>query len=246
MMIPNNWIKPDWPAPLNIQAFTTTRNLTVHDKVLDFNLGLHATQYPASVKSNRALLDKIVGNPIHWLNQIHSAEIAQLPNADAVLNADGAFSITKNTICAVMSADCMPVLICDTSGFLVCALHCGWRGFAQNIIQNAVKKIRIHTNNPLMAWLGPAIGVKFYEVGEEIRELFVKYFFESGVAFTSHAVPGKYWLDLTQLAKLLLHREGIESIFEEAYCTYQNAQDFYSARRDKNTGRFATVIWKTE
>lgn len=247
MMIPNNWIKPNWPCPPNVRAITTTRTLNVQGKAKDFNLGLHATSYPAIVKSNRAMLDKIVGHAIHWRNQIHGAEVIQLPGEQTMYNADGVFSIEKNNVCAIMSADCLPILLCDTSGFLVCALHGGWRGLAQNILQNAVKKIRSHTQNPLMAWLGPAISVKFYEVGEEVRDHFMKNLStEVELAFHSHPVTGKYWLDLIQLATLLLQKEGIEIIYESSCCTYQNTQDFYSARRDKNTGRFATLIWKTE
>jgi YfiH family protein len=241
------YIIPTWPAPKHVQAFTTTRqggySLPPYSSL---NLAHHVGDDEGYVKQNRELLSRTLqlpSDPI-WLNQIHGNNVlvANLnpgdyknPRADAITTTH------PNLVCVVMTADCLPLLLCDVKGTEVTAIHAGWRGLAGGIIQQAVKAMG-KAPHELMAWLGPAIGPDAYEVGEEMRLIFVRQNKAYSPAFKPRA--GKWLANLYELARLQLHTVGIETVYGGEYCTYNNEQNFYSFRRDRGiTGRMATLIW---
>lgn len=213
-----------------------------------FNLGLHVNDNPHDVYRNRLLLSQSLNfmhEPI-WLNQTHSTNVIELKMTDeknVSLDADGALTQLTYVPCVVLTADCLPLLLCDTQGTVVGAVHCGWRGIANGIIENALNAIRLKTNNDILAWLGPAIGQNHFEVGEEVREQFLKHNLSASSAFMPTKHPGKWMANLYTLASQRLNEMGVRQIYGGDYCTYTDAAQFYSYRRDKETGRMATLIW---
>ena len=158
------------------------------------------------------------------------------------IDADGAWTKCLNVPCVVLTADCLPLLLCDTKGTVVSAVHCGWRGILNGIIENAVQAIKPHTQGEIIAWLGPAIGPDSFEVGEEVRQQFMQHDRYAQQAFKPKS-SGKWLGDMYQLAKNRLHQSDIKAIYGGDFCTYTDAERFYSFRRDKDTGRMATLIW---
>lgn len=210
-------VLPDWPAPPNVRAVMTTRNTNQADL--------------------RALLP---GEPA-WLRQVHGARVVRLDQVVSNPEADAAVTGTKNRVCAIRVADCMPVLLADESATVIGAAHAGWRGLSAGVIENTVQAMGI-AGGKLLAWLGPAIGPKVYEVGDEVRSAFLARDAAAQAAF-SPARPGHWLLDLYTVARQRLRSCGVERIFGGGYCTYSDPQRFYSWRRDGTAGRMAAYIW---
>lgn len=233
--------KHDWHVPDNINIAFTNRLGGVSKPPFDsLNLGLHVGDLEQDVLANRALLKQalhLVSEPF-WLEQVHGTHVLDLSDTE-INQADGSYSNQKGKVCVVMTADCLPVLLCNKAGTEVAALHAGWRGLCNGIIEAGIKKF----NSPageLIAYLGPAIGADAFEVGAEVRTAFLyqviqadKYFKKSGE---------KYLADIYGLAKQRLHLKGVTEVYSLKECTLSNL-DYFSYRRDKRTGRQASLIW---
>jgi len=241
-----NWITPNWNAPKQVKAFASTRIGGCSKSPYEgLNLGMHVGDDPILVQSNRDLLQQQTEMPTApvWLNQTHSTvvlEIAQ-PTND-VLDADGVITSSPNVVCSAMTADCLPVLITNTQGTQVAAVHAGWRGLAGGIVENALT----HFSNDVMLWLGPAIGPQAFEVGEDVLQAFLDYDSKAEAAFVLGKQQGKWWANMATLTRLRMAKLGIDQVFDSGLCTYQDPQRFYSYRRDGVTGRQATFIWINE
>lgn len=244
----NDWIVPDWPAPLNVKALFTTRNGGVsggrNGAYATLNLGSHVNDDASDVDDNRALLNKYLPSTPKWLTQVHGTTLLCLDDKTTALQGDAAFSRTNETVCAVMVADCLPVFLCDTAGTMVAVVHAGWRGLAAGIIEKTVAEMR-DDKTQLMAWLGPAIGPRHFEVGEEVREIFVNHNRQSSAAFIPQPNDGdnKWLADIFHLAELRLAEAGVTAVYGGGICTYNDPSRFFSYRRDGETGRMAALIW---
>ncbi len=245
-----NLIKPDWPAPPSIVAFTTTRSGGISEgPYASFNLGHHVGDNPSHVNQNRQMLInsiKLPHEPI-WLNQTHSKIIINLDDLNnqssetTLPNADGSYTTRPQQICAVLTADCLPVLLCNRTGTEIAAAHVGWRGCLAGILSEAVKQFRSQPSE-LMAWLGPAIGPEAFEVGPEVFEAFTDRHPKNKSAFIPQT-NGKYLANLYLLATLELNREGVTAVYGGDYCTYTDEGMFFSYRKSGgNTGRMASII----
>jgi YfiH family protein len=245
MTMSNEWIKPDWPAPATIHAVTTTRiggmSLPPYDTL---NLADHVGDNQASVKENRRRLVRELGLPgePRWLKQVHGTHV---PAADEInpdcCEADAAFTSQQNIVCAVLTADCLPILLCNQEGTQVAAIHAGWRGLLAGVIESTIKKMG-GNGDELMAWLGPAIGPDAFEVGQEVRDAFIGRRHEAAQAFTP--AENDHWMaNIYTLASQRLAGEGVSEIYGGNLCTYSDPLRFYSYRRDGLTGRMATLIW---
>ena len=211
------------------------------------NLGTHVGDAPEAVAENRALLRSLLpANPI-WLEQVHGTEVVNAQNqltSDAAARADAIMATASGTVCAIMTADCMPVLLADTRGNLVAAAHAGWRGLAGGVIQNTVKKLQEAGADEILAWLGPGIGPERFEVGEDVLAAFQHLGPAAKSAFVAVAgKPGKYLANLPVLARLVLASVGVVQVAGGDRCTVSEVSEFYSYRRDRVTGRMATMIW---
>jgi len=241
MMNRSLFVIPDWSAPEQVHAGTTCRQGGVSLPPYDsLNLAQHVGDDPQAVAQNRQRL-ALPGEPC-WLQQVHGVKVAKLdaPTTD-IIEADAAYTRQVGVICAVLTADCLPVLLCDTSGSEVAAIHAGWRGLCDGVIEATVGHFSASTDK-LMAWLGPAIGPEVYEIGEEVRQSFVDRDPQATQAFVATR-PGHWLMDLYALARQRLQHLGVGQISGGQYCTYQDATRFYSYRRDGITGRMASLIW---
>lgn len=240
-----NFIKPNWSAPNNVHAFTTTRLGGVSQAPYDsFNLADHVGEDEAIVAANRAILKTALSLPNEpiWLEQTHSTIVLPATPNNRGKKADAAFTNAPNQVCAIATADCLPILLCNKTGTHVAAIHAGWRGMAHGIIENTVTALQ--TKN-LCVWLGPAIGPSEYEVGEEVKQEFISADPNATTAFTP-SPQGRWLANLYQLARLRLQRLGINEIFGDDYCTFTDKNLFYSYRRDgAKTGRMVSLIWFT-
>ncbi len=241
-----NWITPNWNAPKQVKALASTRIGGCSKSPYEgLNLGMHVGDDPILVQRNRDLLQQQTQMPTApvWLNQTHSTVVLDVsqPTND-VLDADGIITSSPNVVCCAMTADCLPVLITNTSGTQVAAVHAGWRGLAGGIVENALEQF----SNDVMLWLGPAIGPEAFEVGEDVLQAFLDYDSKAGVAFVPGKQKGKWWANMTMLTRLRMAKLGIDQVFDSGLCTYQDPQRFYSYRRDGVTGRQATFIWINE
>lgn len=243
----DHWIRPDWPAPARVRALATTRQGGVSlPPYASLNLGTHVGDLPAHVAANRAALGSIVpGTPL-WLNQVHGTRVVDADRCDESLpDADAAVSHTPGAVCVVMTADCLPVLLCDRTGSVVAAAHAGWRGLQAGVIEASVAAMQVPPLE-VFAWLGPAIGPTAFEVGDEVRAAFSAADPAAANAFRPAAAPGKWLADLYQLARQRLETLGVAGIFGGDLCTYSDPERFYSYRRDGVTGRMASLIWLDE
>lgn len=240
-------ITPDWPASPNIKALSTTRTGGVSAPPYDsFNLADHVGDDPAAVKTNRQLLVDTLSLPNSplWLKQVHGNTVIDAgshPDHETGCEADASYSTRAGVVCAVMTADCLPLLMCDRQGSRVAAAHTGWRGLAAGVIEATVRSLAC-AEADLLVWLGPAIGVQHFEVGHEVRAAFISYDTNAELAFTPYG-EGKWLADIQQLAWQRLIALGIENIFAGGECSYEDASRFYSYRRDGATGRMASLIW---
>jgi len=254
------WIVPDWPAPARVRALSTTRKGGVSagpygladGRAGGLNLGTHVGDDPAAVAANRARLASHLPAMPHWLEQVHGCGVATADDAgegDDVPRADASVSATAGHVCAIMTADCLPVLLCNTDGTVVGAAHAGWRGLCDGVIEATLARMatRAGAGARWLAWLGPAIGPDAFEVGAEVREAFLQQALPDeraavAAAFVAGA-PGKFLADLYALARIRLARAGCTQVFGGNTCTVSDADRFYSYRRDRTTGRMATLVW---
>lgn len=238
-------IYPDWPAPARVRAVSTTRRGGVSTaRWASFNLGDHVGDDSGDVVRNRELLREAANLPAspQWLEQVHGCQV--LSEDAAACRADARFTSRRNQVCAVLTADCLPLLLCDHQGSAVAAVHAGWRGLAAGVIENTLDCFATPRSD-IMAWLGPAIGPAAFEVGEEVKQAFVSCQAEAEQAFLA-AGGGKWLADIYLLARLRLNAAGVTSIHGGGFCTWSEPERFFSYRRDGQTGRMASLIWLEE
>jgi len=238
------FLQPDWPAPPGVHALVTLRTGGFSTgPYTSFNLAAHTDDDPAAVSRNRELLRtyfRLPSEPV-WLHQVHSNRMVEAGPDSGGAEADGCSTSTAGKVCAVMTADCLPVLICNRTGTRVAAAHAGWRGLHKGIITNAIS---MFNSGPaeLMVWLGPAIGPQAFEVGADVIRSFTASSSENATAFKQ--TDDQHWLcDLYTLARLELAGLGVTSVFGGNQCTYTDELRFYSYRRNSITGRMASIIW---
>ena len=237
------FILPQWPTPASIHACTTTRaGGFSKGQWASLNLATHVDDDYQAVQANRDLLAtslQLPGEPA-WLQQVHGCDVFITDAFDSTPVADASFSDRPGIVCAVLTADCLPILLCSSDGEQVAAIHAGWRGLAAGVIESTVARFTVDSMK-LIAWLGPAIGPMAFEVGDEVRQAFIQYQPEAKIAFQSH---GDKWLcDIYQLARLRLQAIGVVEVYGGGLCTYTDSERFYSYRRDNVTGRMASLIW---
>ncbi len=239
------FIQPDWPAPANVKALQTTRLGGVSQGAYaSLNLGAHVNDDPIAVAKNRQLLSPFLPSEPVWLNQVHGLEVIDAAKSTCLQDADASFSIKPNVVCATMTADCLPVLLCDKAGTVVAAAHAGWRGLCDGVIEATVTKMQVPASE-ILVWLGPAIGPNAFEVGDDVRARFVSRDNHAAQAFRRH---GDKWLcDMYLIARQRLNALGVTAIYgasvNEDFCTYSDKARFFSFRRDQVTGRMASMIW---
>ena len=250
MLKKSDFIIPNWPAPDNVHALQTTRHGGISlAPYNNLNLGDHVQDDPLHVAHNRQLLSQFLPSEPVWLNQTHGINVVDTANADCVPNADASFTTRKNSVCVVMTADCLPILLCDKAGTAVASIHAGWRSLCDGVVEETVQKMPVDSNQ-LMAWLGPAIGQQAFEIGGEVRAQFIAKDAQAEVAFKSVNSKDDKWLaDIYKLATQRLNLAGVNQVYggsqQETYCTFTDKQRFFSFRRDNLTGRMATLIWLT-
>lgn len=237
------FLYPNWSAPSCVKTLISTRLGGVSKAPFDsLNVGAHVNDQNAAVLANRRLLFETAGLPNQpvWLNQVHSTDIVQLQSElqNQTLTYDGAFTSEKNVVCAVMTADCLPLFLCDKSGSQVALLHAGWRGLADGIIEKGVALFNQKPQN-IIAWAGPCISVDHFEIGIEVREQLGG----SDSAYRPSSINSKCYADLYQLAGERLARVGVTNYSHSDYCSFKDEALFFSHRRDQSTGRMVSLIW---
>jgi YfiH family protein len=244
-------IIPDWDAPANIGALSTTRRGGVSTGHYGdgiggggLNLGVYAGDRPEDVQRNRDLLGRLLPAEPAWLSQVHGATVVDASTAVEAPRADASVTVKHGVVCVAQAADCLPVLFCDVHGKVVGAAHAGWRGLAAGVLENTVAAMRDAGAEEVLAWLGPAIGPDNFEVGEDVLNAFVSHAPESMAAFKAIPVkPGKYYANIYRLARQRLASVGVEYCYGGGLCTVDDSARFYSYRRDRETGRMASLIW---
>ncbi|MDX1654749.1 MAG: peptidoglycan editing factor PgeF [Candidatus Competibacteraceae bacterium] len=243
-MMTNTLIYPCWPAPQRVRAAATTRSGGVSPEPFDsLNLGLGTGDDPARVLDNRHRLARWLELPTEpaWLDQVHGDGVVEAGECGFAPKADAAVAFGPGRVCAVMTADCLPVLLCDLAASRVAAVHAGWRGLAGGVLEATIRRLDIPPGQ-LLAWLGPAIGPEAFEVGDEVRRAFLEQDIGAGECFRPS--PGGRWLaDLYELARRRLAGMGVTRIFGGGWCTFTEGERFFSYRRDGTTGRMASLIW---
>jgi YfiH family protein len=248
---------PNWPASPQIGAFCTTRVGGVSKAPFDcLNLGRYVNDEAAAVSENRARVRALLPAEPIWLKQVHGTQVwdADLAPTEEVIEADAAVTSKPNTTLTVMAADCLPVLISSPDGGVIGAAHAGWRGLLGGVLENTMDAMQAKAGlsdvGQYLAWLGPAIGPRAFEVGEEVRTAFHEYGQKQGLPIAADAFmaidgkPGKYWANLYQLARQRLLSKGLTHIYGGEFCTVRDQTDFFSHRRDGLSGRFAAFIWR--
>ena len=248
---------PNWSTSPQIGAFCTTRGGGVSKAPFDsLNLGRYVNDEVVAVTENRARVRALLPAEPIWLKQVHGTRVwdADLAQTQAIIEADAAVTTKTNTVLTVMAADCLPVLISSPDGGVIGAAHAGWRGLLGGVLENTVDamqaKIRFGNAGQFHAWLGPAIGPRAFEVGEEVRVAFHDYGQKQSLPIPPEAFnaidgkPGKYWANLYQLARQRLASKGLTRIYGGEFCTVRDQTDFFSHRRDGLSGRFAAFIWR--
>ena len=237
----HDFITPNWPAPPQVKAYTTTRKAGCSQSPYSsFNLATHVGDELTSVMANRSALRKSLKLPSEpiWLEQTHSVKAIDAISTNIDCQADASYTDTVGQVCVILTADCMPVLFCNREGTKVAAIHAGWRGLANGILEEVLQ----HFTTDVLVWLGPAIGPQVFEVGTEVYETFTNFLPQAAEAFKP--TDNDHWLaDLYLLARQRLANQGITSVFGSNFCTYSEPERFYSYRRDKVTGRMASLIW---
>ncbi|HAZ80983.1 MAG TPA: peptidoglycan editing factor PgeF [Porticoccaceae bacterium] len=244
---------PDWPVPANVRAAISLRlGGSSSGAFTNNNMALHVGDDQQNVIANRQALTLALNlsEDPHWLNQVHGTNISYAPDRQPDVAADGSFSDQSGFVCTVMTADCLPILLCNYAGNQVAAVHAGWRGLANGIVAEAVS--RFTTDSPIMAYLGPAIGPDTFEVGADVYHHFIsrvkglRYKQQIENAFVPNPrTPGRYFANLYTLGRAALSRSGVTEVYGRDECTFSNPERFYSYRRDSITGRNASLIWLT-
>lgn len=238
----NGWLIPEWPAPASVRAFSTTRKGGCSEGPWrSMNLGERCGDDAVNVRRNRERLTRCLPAAPQWLKQVHGKRVARHPpRLQFAPEADALVSFKPNQVCAVLTADCLPVLFSDRDGTRVAVAHAGWKGLAAGVLQATAEALECRPSE-LIAWLGPAIGPDAYEVGKDVARAFAD---AAAVALTPRG--DRFLLDLYQVARLRLADAGVTSVYGGGLCTYSDPDRFFSYRRDGVTGRMATVIWLTE
>ncbi|MGQ5288290.1 purine nucleoside phosphorylase YfiH [Pectobacterium actinidiae] len=237
-------IYPDWPLPESVKSCSTTRiggcSRAPYDSL---NMGNHVGDEPAHVTANRQTLVEMADLPAmpYWLEQVHGTDVIRIGNASPTsVCGDAAYTDKKGKVCAVMTADCLPVLFCAINGDEVAAAHAGWRGLHAGVLEETLACFRAQPEQ-IMAWLGPAIGPDAFEVGPEVRDAFIQHDMAAASAFRPEG--NKFFADIYQLASLRLRAAGVTQIYGGNTCTVSEPHKFFSYRRDGVTGRMASLIW---
>ncbi|MDP2806050.1 MAG: peptidoglycan editing factor PgeF [Gallionellaceae bacterium] len=246
------YLIPDWPAPKNIRCLQSTRLGGVSTAPYEsFNLGDHVGDEPQAVAKNRQLLSSLMPSEPVWLQQVHGTVIANADVGSCLIHADASIARHRGSVCVVMTADCLPILLCDEDGTVVGAAHAGWKGLAAGVIEATVNAMNVAPKK-LMAWFGPAISQRAFEVGEEVRATFIAHNAQASEAFIPSPPRGegqgrgdekKYHADIYLLAHQRLNALGITRVYGGEHCTYTDSARFFSYRRDGVTGRMGTFIW---
>lgn len=239
-----NVIRPNWPAPNHIQAFSTTRQHGFSTACYEsLNLASHVGDDENHVIQNRKKLANslnLSAEPL-WLNQVHSNEIIAAAEYKTNISADGCYTTTSQQICTIMTADCLPILLTNTAGTFVMALHAGWRGLANGIIEQGIARAE-KFGKEILVWLGPAISQPYYEVGPEVKSIFTQQHLDAQHAFKK-SNDDRWLLDIYFIATQKFTRLGINNIYHSQFCTYENDKLFFSYRREGKTGRMTTGIY---
>ncbi|MEG2793510.1 MAG: peptidoglycan editing factor PgeF [Pseudomonas sp.] len=238
-----NWLTPDWPAPASVRACVTTREGGVSEAPFDsLNLGDHVDDRPEAVAENRRRLTDHFSIKPAWLQQVHGIAVVHA-DPGIVATADASWTATPGIACAAMTADCLPALFCNRAGTRVAAAHAGWRGLAAGVLEATLDTLDVPAEDVLV-WLGPAIGPKAFEVGPEVREVFINQLPEAAEAFVPSDNAGKFMADIYLLARLRLAERGVTAVYGGGFCTVTDPR-FFSYRRASRTGRFASLVWLT-
>ena len=239
-----NWIKPDWPVPPQLHAAVTLRIGGVSvGGYASLNPAEHVDDNAGHVETNRQIIKQMLQLPSEpvWLQQVHGVRVVKADQVVVPIEADASYTDQSRVVCAVLSADCLPVLFCGDHGRVIAAAHAGWRGLQAVVLAETVRAMKC---NEILAWLGPAIGVDSFEVGDEVRDEFVNRNSATATAFLG-VRPGKWLADIYQLARFNLLELGVKKIYGGGLCTFSDSQRFYSYRRDgAATGRMASLIWR--
>jgi YfiH family protein len=241
-------IVPEWPAPAQVKALVTTRAGGVSTgPYASLNMGFATADAEEAVQANRARLQPLLPQPPRWLKQVHGARVVCADGCTQRPEADASVAHAAGTVCAILIADCLPVLFTNVSGTLVAAAHAGWRGLAAGVLDNTIAEIGRGgvPASDLLAYIGPGIGPNAFEVGEDVYQAFVGGDAKAAPAFKRHGHE-KWLADLVALARIALARCGVTRVFGGGLCTYSDPARFYSYRRDKVTGRMAALIWRIE
>lgn len=243
-MNPNkHWLQPDWPAPVNVHSATTLRTGGVSTgEYTSLNPATHVGDNADSVSQNRQIIKMMLNLPSEpiWLNQTHSNCTVKAIATDTPQQADASYTNQPSVVCAVMTADCLPLLACSLDGSEIAAIHAGWRGLLDGVIDNTINALK---NKDLLVWLGPAIGPECFEVGNEVRAAYIEQSAEYTPAFKQYS-QDKWLANIYQLARINLAVLGINKVYGGNFCTVTDKERFYSYRRDQVTGRMATLIWR--
>ncbi|RPH42951.1 MAG: peptidoglycan editing factor PgeF [Burkholderiales bacterium] len=248
-------IVPDWPVANAVRAFVTTRAGGVSAGAFGLvdgaagglNLGDHVGDDADAVRENRSRLEASLPGRVRWLRQVHGVAVHDADGPEPVEPpvADAAVTTTPGTVVAVMTADCLPILLADAQGRAVGVAHAGWRGLAAGVAETTVDALRarVGADARIQAWLGPAIGPTAFEVGDDVRQAFCDLDASAATAFLPGPAAGKWWADLFALARLRLASRGVTDVRGGALCTVTDAARFYSHRRDRSSGRLASLVW---
>jgi YfiH family protein len=225
------FIQPDWPAPAAVKAFTTLRASGIGDR--------HAPDHIIDYARLKSLL-ALPNEPV-WLTQKHTTNVVAAPQSERPI-ADASYTDKPEQVCAVLTADCLPVLMTDRNGTHVAAVHAGWRGLANGILEQTLRALKLPAAD-ILVWLGPAIGPQRFEVRKDVYDVFTENDEASKAAFTQFA--DQHWLaDLYHLARIRLQKQGVQAIFGGGFCTHSDQKNYFSYRRDGiSTGRIVSLIW---
>jgi hypothetical protein len=238
------WVVPEWPAPARVRAFFTTRDGGVSTgEYASLNLGAHSGDSAENVARNRAIVREELPAMPRWLAQVHGTAVAAVDELSPgdVATADAAIARSAGHVCAVLTADCMPVFLTDGAGTRVAVAHAGWRGMSAGVIENTLRTLGAPSRD-VLAWLGPAIGPDAFEVGPDVHRAFTAEDPGAAEAFRPHG-QGKFMADLYALAARRLARAGVDRVFGGGFCTLRDAARFFSYRREKRSGRMGAFIW---
>lgn len=238
----SNLLTPSWPAPAGVRTLVTTREHGASTGPwASFNLASHVGDDTVAVAANRAQLRRSLPADPPWLTQVHGTRCVDAARVQSGIEADASFTRQRGVVCAVLTADCLPVLLCDDNASVVSAVHAGWRGLADGVIEAGVAAMQT-PGEQLMAWLGPAIGPTAFEVGADVRDAFLVHDMKAAQAFIPIAAD-KWLCDIYLLARQRLQALNIRRITSADFCTVRDVDRFYSFRRDDVTGRMASCIW---